>query len=739
MGKFRGDSARLLHDILASYLDSPTGTNFHARYVSHIQSSGTGKSRGHDELAKDILYIPLNLAASRTSRFPPADHEMAAWIKNLPKGYFNTVYAEQRFQGFFYGLFTVTVRRLSAIQADPELDIPSRHIEDIERDVVEAENPPIGLTIEDEPDVRATLFRLARLARAFRGKLAEGCVFDKHREYRRSFYEEVQTEAKKFIESSELARKGAMMSSVDTYDPNGDVMRAAETLHKFLDPLGVCNERGSNKHLLAVISIDEAHELTNRVGGSGKGDTRTLLSQLRYPLPIIKKLPFFTVFLSTSGEVHLFSPDPAYNPSDRIRRNKFNQFDPITETGFDEFADKVDVHSGKWTLSRVASTHHIAHLGRSLFAALYDAGSEETKKGMVGWARTKLLGADPLADQLDGAMKLACLAVRLGLDFKGTRWVEREVERTQVERHVRICLSATAGFHSFTTASASEPLLAEAASNSMAKPSWGAADALLSHMDSSYLDPGDRGEVIAALLLLLARDRASDATHLDLGPDVDLDEEGFTMKRIVKIPDFLAALLQKNVDQELPATYVNDEDRDISLRDRFKDGNIWFNHFVKLNNFSMLSKEYLARLIARGAAVICANNQRGVDIVIPFLFGNVLRPDKVSAILIQVKNDKSYTTNVKECLFEAMDPLQLRIVAKDEHAKEAKVKPVIRMVFALASSSSGISRPSVVSNRKYTAYDIWCAGTSDQTFVPIQARDGVFSVDSGLKMAHPTA
>ena len=37
--------------------------NSYARYVAKIQSSGTGKSRTQDQVAKSILYIPINLAS----------------------------------------------------------------------------------------------------------------------------------------------------------------------------------------------------------------------------------------------------------------------------------------------------------------------------------------------------------------------------------------------------------------------------------------------------------------------------------------------------------------------------------------------------------------------------------------------------------------------------------------------------------------------------------------------------
>ena len=57
---FRGGSADLLYRILTSYLEDGY-YNAYARHASFVQSSGTGKSRQMDELAKRVVSIPLNL------------------------------------------------------------------------------------------------------------------------------------------------------------------------------------------------------------------------------------------------------------------------------------------------------------------------------------------------------------------------------------------------------------------------------------------------------------------------------------------------------------------------------------------------------------------------------------------------------------------------------------------------------------------------------------------------------
>ena len=68
--EFIGDISTKLHGILCYYMTIDI-QSLYARVVAHVQSSGTGKSRAHDELAKYILYIPLNLAGPlATSMFP---------------------------------------------------------------------------------------------------------------------------------------------------------------------------------------------------------------------------------------------------------------------------------------------------------------------------------------------------------------------------------------------------------------------------------------------------------------------------------------------------------------------------------------------------------------------------------------------------------------------------------------------------------------------------------------------
>ena len=55
---------------------------------------------------------------------------------------------------------------------------------------------------------------------------------------------------------------------------------------------------------------------------------------------------FISIFLSTAGNFHQFSPNPEHDPSDCLMRGELTMLPPITKVGFDQFAEKVDCSKG---------------------------------------------------------------------------------------------------------------------------------------------------------------------------------------------------------------------------------------------------------------------------------------------------------------------------------------------------------------------------------------------------------
>jgi hypothetical protein len=139
-------------------------------------------------------------------------------------------------------------------------------------------------------------------------------------------------------------------------------------------------------------------------------------------------------------------------------------------------------------------------------------------------------------------------------------------------------------------------------------------------------------------------------------------------------------------------------------------------------------------------AVLCANNQGSIDMLLLFLyFDNKLGQDNISGIFIQVKNDRNFSSTPNLFLFDTMNPYFLGFFDMDKQ----KPVPIIWMVFALAVEDSHVRAVESIPSRKslpraakakaekkqarrcpaYIAYDIWCAGSSAETFSVIHPGD----------------
>ena len=292
-----------------------------------------------------------------------------------------------------------------------------------------------------------------------------------------------------------------------------------------------------------------------------------------------------------------------------------------------------------------------------------------------------------LGDSLNATEKLACLAQRLPIEFHSVTYASVMKEIQLVEDHLRILLRLDAGLKSLTTVSASEPLLSEAAYWMMyPDTTFKAAETLKSCLDDYAIHKGDRGELLIMLLFTLARDRAIGHPN----------EHGQPDRRWCSVPDLMKALFEF-------------KRRDASLK-VFANSKIFFNHWVKVHQYAMVNVRYLAQLMRRGAALLCATNQAGIDGIIPYLFkGYTILLKIIGVILWQGTNDSSFTDEPDLSLFEAMDPYALGIL------NPADKIPIIRIVFALASKAACFK--CVPSKRGF--YDFWFGGISPNFCLPV--------------------
>jgi hypothetical protein len=233
-------------------------------------------------------------------------------------------------------------------------------------------------------------------------------------------------------------------------------------------------------------------------------------------------------------------------------------------------------------------------------------------------------------------------------------------------------------------------------------------------MDKNCINLGERGELVAALLVMQARDALTTESN----------------RRWVFVPEFIEKLLGASARTAGESKLYAGQDQK-PLDDRFKNARMWFNHVLKLQKADLINVQHLWKFITRGAMVLCANNQPGVDIILPVLYlddskSEALSRHTVTAILIQVKNSASFGKNIHPYLFDAMDPFKIKLFDSP-----MKPLPIIRIVFALASDENvvkhvhrlGVPSRATRSNLKgqdtFTSYDLWCAGMSRVTFPAI--------------------
>ncbi len=172
------------------------------------------------------------------------------------------------------------------------------------------------------------------------------------------------------------------------------------------------------------------------------------------------------------------------------------------------------------------------------FKSYWDHLPEGVNKelSVMNYAKQKLLnGPTELRDD-NKTGSLACLAMRFALEFNIDN-ISRDVSFAQVERHMRLCIATTAGLEKLITIPGSEPLLAEAAYELMKATQTNAVRHLAEHSDLNCIDRGRRGELVAALGLLIMQ--ACDAAR------------SITGQRWVSVAGFMEALLPESKYSEL--------------------------------------------------------------------------------------------------------------------------------------------------------------------------------------------
>ncbi|KAF8512030.1 hypothetical protein BU17DRAFT_69392 [Hysterangium stoloniferum] len=679
-----------------------------------------GKSRLIDEFSKKHFVVPFNLRAGQQG-YPAPDTAVLEW---LTRSGFQLHESDDRFSTFLTALF----EKILEVIDDPQF---------------------IQQQISDSPDIARTEKEVAlqnypkSLPEQFRDFMTVGQTFGKQAPLHVNFY----------ADSKQLYR-GTDPQTTPSKKPPQVLDTALRQVLPKINPSFLPDKEHAP---MLCLAFDEGHILSQAIYETDFSIEWTAFTSLRRALRNIRPFPIWSFFLSTTGKSDQFAPPPYRDALNRILRGELVNVKPFSALGFDHMARKFDK---SLTLKDVTELGFRLSLGHPLWSTRYQVGGDGVRKTAITFAIEKLL-----CRSWQPGMKLrveeqfAVMSRRLALDFNTTALSgadRREAdanEMVQVEKYMRVCLGVKAGFESVVTVAASEPMLTEAAATVMQHSNFKSCQALRQILEWPGMSKGDRGEVITCNITIDTLDRLMFQTKR-------LESESL----IVPVTSYFEALFAQGIYNErikdrVPSM-LNTMSHNKSFAETFKDSRIYVTHFIKIYDSRVLSIEFLGRLAARGARVLCADNQFGIDVALPMLYKDpdsgkefvsvimnvilvppVLRTDPLVLLIPiddgitmkQSKNDFRYSDKPIDFLFDKMSPFDLRIFDKSSDPP-----PVIRMVYALASSKSKVTtvargaRTQLSTGKKkkyafqkdpYTYFDIWCAQASSETFGAIQFED----------------
>ncbi|RDB23991.1 hypothetical protein Hypma_008682 [Hypsizygus marmoreus] len=690
---FEGDAVTALLNHVRYHHQSSHDRRYYGSFFSIVQSSGMGKSRVLDELSKTRFVIPMNLRHRDTTGYPPADHKLREF--------------------------------LLGDMDDPNLSY-NRMLCFLQSLLETANQVAKALLGSSHPD------SYVALAAAFRQYMTDGQSMASAGAERIKFYDDVVTAAQELLK--QLKATGELIDRRQPTPKKSGGLTAFDklnnTLQVLLSSFACPTDPSALKEPLVFLAFDECHTLTAPFAhnvladGEPRGLPGSPFSQLRRALRSLDSskdsatVRPFSFFLSTTGKISQVADPRSTDPSGRVANGVLQIIPPFIDLGFDQWMKANKIKEGITTITDVSNISAMANFGRPLFGSRF-AQEMETEWDLMNFAQGKLLNdmnlpiktpngsndwKTPLKD-LD--KKLACISRRLPVDFYSVTSTARKAEERQVEGHMRVCLRIENDGEGLTTVSPSEPLLSEAAARLARESMISSCELLKEILDGFSVNKGDRGEFICMQLLLDARDTAVYGDQYVIESNTPL---------VFTVSDFFKALFVQDICNHLPSR-ATASDMGKPFKDVFANSKMNFNHFIKVHQYAAIQSPYLVGFTARSAAVLCANNQAGIDGMNTFVYWDlILRRFNIGFILWQSKNDPKYKADPDLALFHNMDPYKLGILRKGDPPT-----PIIRIVFALASPKTTfqhIQYNDSTGPSDFTTFDYWCAGIDDTVFLP---------------------
>lgn len=555
---------------------SPGG---YANIGSIIQSSGTGKSRLVDEVAKTVFTFPFNVRnPEEVSAFPPSDPDIRTFF--LSQTSYDSI--RRRNLCFLQSLFAGTLEQLCQ-------DVQSKALKDVE------------------------------LARWWRGWLAEG-------ENRKEFYRRIISKATKNITDS---------ADSDISNLKKDAAHSGRELIKRID----CQ----NPELPFFLYVDEAHELTNTTVDNTISQWDVFCSAVADITE--SACNFFCVALSTTGSFSRLAGPKSAQHSDRAIQRFNTLWAPYCTLPFDLGFYEQPVKISECTLEVISSFKFLKRFGRALWQASASAGCLST----IRLARSKLTFQTDISEEIHEHQNffynqettndsssanldphslqrdIAVLGSRIHIDFDYRRDRAKEIEEELVRSFLRLVYSVPQHREYLRSGYSSEPILAEAAAISMYELNISPIDTLCYLLQNGLISKGERGEMVARLLWILAFDRAIHNTLKDESLHLRYSKEQTVYSRPVKLLDVLIQLISPTfIDSILKSNPENVTGT--KLEDAFQYAYVNYTHFGWLDKERDLHSAASTAAFLRGMAHQCSGNHPTIDLAIPVL---IFKPEDI--------------------------------------------------------------------------------------------------------------
>ncbi|KAK7444315.1 hypothetical protein VKT23_015327 [Stygiomarasmius scandens] len=600
----------------------------HLNHAALIQSSGSGKSRMVDELAKLIPTIPINLRSEADDEqyaYPPPD----ASLRDLFIPHFPT--HDHVLQTRFYHILIA---------------------------IFNSVNLEMGNLMQGKGWSNVSEF-----AQAWHHHLeSDGRV------HRQELYKKIKGVPD--AESSVASLPGSPPEKEQENHLGLLAVQVDESLELLCKTIGKLGLKGEELHL--ILYIDEVDGLTDKTVVDFSGVARTALQTL---LSVLSKLthPVFVIYLSTRSDTTKLAPSAQLVKSARFVEQARHLNAPITETPFDCVGKPILVR--QLTLSLLSNPVFLSLLGRPLWHSMmipfsqrllkYVQGDSQEKEfcfssndekmiqeafdRMIYLARCKLLNSTHVNDQYmissypSRTAKMAIIGVRLMPVVEASHMLAREL----VASHMQTVFSVPQSREWIRSGYPSEPILAEAASWQVRhwrdKQKLGEIDCMLdmlhTHLNSDLLSPGEIGEVTGRMILLTARDHAG---YHKASTSLPETSSSLPHSDHVLLTAFIEELFPNDVATALLHSKAPNDPEGRLFGEAFEHDVINFTHWERFADDSAATPKALLCAFMRGAAILCRSNSPYIDAIIPVLRrknadDNTLNEKKMTAVLVQFK------------------------------------------------------------------------------------------------------